>query len=82
MKFTHQGGVFAVPDDRGDRFAGPGRVPDAPEGVVVDDGLDEGVKRRYAGDRGDEVPDRRSVHGSRRKACHGLASMPARLSGM
>jgi hypothetical protein len=31
-------------------------IPDAPEGVVADDGLDEAVQRRYAGDRDSKVP--------------------------
>ncbi|MDD4455800.1 MAG: hypothetical protein PHI67_10900, partial [Candidatus Methanomethylophilaceae archaeon] len=46
-----RGVVLAVPDDRVDGLAGFGRIPDAPEGVVGDDALDEVVKRRYGGDR-------------------------------
>lgn len=71
-KFTHQGGVFAVPDDRVDEPPIGTGIPDAPEGVVADDGLDEVVKRRYVGDRDDEVPDRRSVHDLLHKVCHGF----------
>ena len=66
-----RGVVLAVLDDRGDGLAGFGRIPDAPEGVVGDDALDEGVKRRYVGDRDGEVPDRRLVDSSLRKVCHG-----------
>jgi len=71
-------GVLAVPDDRvGDLPVGA-RIPDAPEGVVGDDALDEGVKRRYGGDRDSEVPDRRFVHGLLHEVCHGVLLLPAR----
>ena len=56
-------------------------VPDTPEGVVVGEGLDEGGKRRYIGDRDGEVPDRRLVHGLLHEVCHGFHSLPARLPG-
>jgi len=58
-----RGAVLAIPDDGGDRDAIGAGIPDTPEGVVVDDGLDEVVKRRYVGDRDGEVPDRRLVDG-------------------
>mgnify|MGYP003768869429 FL=1 len=51
------GVVLAVPDDRGDGLAGLGRVADAPEGVVVDDGLDDLIKRLHIGDREREFPE-------------------------
>ena len=69
-----RGVVLAVPDDRGDGLTVAVGIPDAPEGVVVDDGLDEGVKRRYGGDRNGEVPDRRFVHGLLHEVCHGWFS--------
>jgi hypothetical protein len=68
-----RGVVLAVLDDGGNGLAGLGRIPDAPEGVVGDDALDEGVKRRYVGDRDGEVPDRRFVDGSLDKVCHGFS---------
>ena len=67
-----RGIVLAVPDDRGDEHAVGVGMLDAPEGVVVDDGLDEGVKRRYISDRDGEVPDRRFVHGLLHEVCHGF----------
>lgn len=48
-KFTHQGVVLAVADDRSDRLAVRAGIPDAPEGVVVEDHLDEAVERLYIG---------------------------------
>jgi len=63
--------VLAVPDDGGDRLAVRVGIPDAPEGVVGDDHLDEAVKRRYVGDGDSEVPDRRFVHGLQYEVCHG-----------
>jgi len=65
--------VLAVPDDRLDGDAIGAGIPDAPEGVVVDDALDDGVKRRYGGDRDGEVPDRRFVHGLLHEVCHGVS---------
>jgi len=76
-----RGIVLAVPDDRVDKDAVGVGVVDAPEGVVVDDGLNEVVERRCTGDRGRKVPDRRLVHGLLHEVCHGLFSMPARLPG-
>jgi len=69
-----RGIVLAVPDDGGDRLAVGAGIPDAPEGVVIDDGLDEVVKRRYVGDRDGEVPDRRLVDGLLHEVCHGWFS--------
>ena len=69
-----RGVVLAVPDDGGHGLAIGTGIPDAPEGVVGDDALDEGVKRRYVGDRDGEVPDRRLVHGSLHEVCHGFYS--------
>jgi hypothetical protein len=46
-----RGVVLAVPDDALDGLAVAGRVVDAPEGVVVEDHLDEAVERLYIGDR-------------------------------
>jgi hypothetical protein len=66
------GVVLAVPDDGRDRLAVGAGIPDTPEGVVLDDGLDEVVKRRYVGDRDGEVPDRRFVHGLLHEVCHGF----------
>ena len=66
-----RGVVLAVPDDGGDRLTAGAGIPDTPEGVVVDDGLDEVVKRRYVGDRDGEVPDCRLVHGLLHEVCHG-----------
>jgi len=37
-------------------------IPDAPERVVVDEGLDEVAKWYCVGNREREVPDRRLVH--------------------
>ena len=62
-----RGVVLAVPDDRSDGLAGSGRIPNAPEGVVVDDRLDEGVRRLSISSRDGEVPDRHLVHASRKQ---------------
>ena len=72
--------VLAVPDDGRDRLAVGAGIPDTPEGVVLDDGLDEGVKRRYVGDRDGEVPDRRLVDGLLHEVCHGWFSFAAQSS--
>ena len=48
----------AVADDRRDLNALAVGIRDALEGVVVDDLRDEGVQRRYVGDRDGKVPDR------------------------
>ena len=37
------------------------------------DGLDEGVKRRYVGDRDGKVPKRRFVDGGLHEVCHGVS---------
>ncbi len=72
-----RGVVLAVPDDGGDGLSAGIGIPDAPEGVVIDDGLDEGVKRRYIGDRDGEVPDRRLVDGLLHEVCHvGTSCLP------
>ena len=73
-----RGVVLAVPDDWIDGNAIGAGIPDAPEGVVGDDALDEGVKRRYVGDRDGKVPDRRFVHGLLHEVCHGWFLLPAR----
>jgi len=72
-----RGVVLAAPDDRSDGLSAGIGIPDAPEGVVVDDGLDEGVKRRYVGDRDGEVPDRRLVDGLLHEVCHDWYFLPA-----
>ena len=69
-----RGVVLAVPDDSSHRLPVGAGIPDAPEGVVLDDALDEVVKRRYGGDRDGEVPDRRFVHGLLHEVCHGWFS--------
>ncbi len=69
-----RGVVLAVPDDCSDGLSASVGIPDASEGVVVDDGLDEGVKRRYVGDRDGEIPDCRLVHGLLHEVCHGWFS--------
>ena len=56
MKFTHQGVVLPVPADSRHLNA-VFDVPDAVEGVVIDDALDEVVKRLYVRDRDSEIPD-------------------------
>ena len=76
-----RGVVLAVPDDRIDGDAIRAGIPDAPEGVVLDDALDEVVKRRYGGDRDCEVPDRRFVHGLLHEVCHGWYLLTAQPSG-
>ena len=68
------GVVLAVPDDRCDLDTVAAGIAGALEGIVVDDDLDEVVKRRYAGERGREFPKRRFVYGLFHKVCHGLYS--------
>ncbi|MCE5338434.1 MAG: hypothetical protein LLF90_07110 [Methanomicrobiaceae archaeon] len=74
--------MLAVPDDCRDRLPVGARIPDAPEGVVLDDALDEVVKRRYGGDRDGEVPDRRLVHGLLHEVCHGWYLLACMLPGI
>ncbi|MFA7071051.1 hypothetical protein ACK11Z_16065 [Methanoculleus bourgensis] len=50
-------------------------IRDAPEGVVIDDHLDEGVKRRYVGDG-----DRRFVHGLLDEVCPGWLLLACQAS--
>ena len=76
-----RGVVLAVADDRSHFLPAGGRILDAPEGVVVDDALDEVVERRYIGERDGEVPDRRSVYGLLHEVCHGLVSYGTTLPG-
>ena len=77
-----RGVVFAAPDDRGHGLAVGAGIPDAPEGVVVNDALDEVVERRYVSDRGRKIPDRRLVHGFLHEVCHGLFSFACMLPGI
>ena len=76
-----RGVVLAVPDDSSHRLPVGAGIPDAPEGVVGDDALDEVVKRRYGGDRDGEVPDRRFVHGLLHEVCHVWYLLTAQPSG-
>lgn len=57
------------PDDQIDEDAIGTGVPDASEGVVVDDALVEVVKRRYADDRDRKILDRRLVHDLLHEVC-------------
>ena len=72
--------MLAVPDDRRDLDAVVVGIRDAPEGVVIDDHLDEVVKRRYVGDRDGKVPDRRFVHGLLDEVCHGWLLLACQAS--
>jgi len=75
-----RGVVLAVPDDCRDRHSIGTGIPHAPEGVVGDDHPDEGVKRRYGGDRDGEVTDPPICSRSSGRSLPWLV-VPARLPG-
>jgi len=72
--------VLPVPGDRRHLLA-VFDVPDAVEGVVIDDALDEIVECLYVRERDSEIPDRRFVHRFFYKVCHGFSPAPARVPG-